>query len=117
MTRCGDLVIVDFPFTSGTRSKVRPALVVQNDADNRRLSNTIIAMVSGNITRAAEPTHLFIDPATPEGSSSGLHGRSVVVCVNLYTIEQTNILRTIGHLSSPHKQMIQACLKAALDLP
>jgi mRNA interferase MazF len=32
-----DVVLVDFPFTDGSGSKVRPALVVQNDRDNGRL--------------------------------------------------------------------------------
>jgi hypothetical protein len=31
--RC-DVVVVDFPFTDTRQSKVRPALVVQNDRDN-----------------------------------------------------------------------------------
>ena len=37
----GDVVLVDFPYPSGTGSKVRPALVIQNDKDNARLVNTI----------------------------------------------------------------------------
>lgn len=39
----GDVVLVDFPYTSGPHSKVRPAGVVQNDRDNQRLSKTIVA--------------------------------------------------------------------------
>jgi hypothetical protein len=34
MIRRGDVVIVDFPFTDTGLSKVRPAVVVQNDRDN-----------------------------------------------------------------------------------
>jgi mRNA interferase MazF len=113
----GDVILVDFPFTSGGQSKVRPALVVQNDVDNRRLSKTVVAMISGNLRRAAEPTHCLINPGTPEGASAGLHGLSVVVCVNLYTVEQADILRTIGHASAPILNKINNCLKAALELP
>ena len=43
MIRRGDVVIVDFPFTDVPTSKVRPALVVQNDVDNGRRRKTIIA--------------------------------------------------------------------------
>jgi mRNA interferase MazF len=116
MIRRGDIVLVDFPFTSGGKSKVRPALVIQNDTDNSRLTKTILAMISGNLRRRAEPTHLLIDPATPEGRSSGLHGPSVVVCVNLYTVEQADILRTIGHAPAAVLTQINNCLKAALEL-
>src|SRR2546428_342342 len=69
------------------------------------------------LRRAGDTTHCLIDPATPEGASSGLHGASVVVCVNLYTLEQTDILRRIGHLSAALLQRINACLKCALELP
>jgi len=117
MTSSGDVILVDFPFTSGGQSKVRPALVVQNDLDNHRLAKTILAMISGNLRRAAEPTHCLIDPGTADGASSGLHGPSVVVCVNLYTVEQADILRTIGHASATVLRQIDDCLRAALELP
>jgi mRNA-degrading endonuclease toxin of MazEF toxin-antitoxin module len=38
----GDVIIVDFLFSDRTGSKVRPALVVQADDFNARLSDTII---------------------------------------------------------------------------
>jgi mRNA-degrading endonuclease toxin of MazEF toxin-antitoxin module len=34
MTKRGDVVIIDFPFTDLPQSKPRPALVIQNDRDN-----------------------------------------------------------------------------------
>jgi len=117
MIRRDDVVLVDFQFPSGGQTKVRPALVVQNDLDNRRLLKTILAMISGNLRRAAEPTHCLIDPSTPDGASSGLHGPSVVVGVNLYTVEQADILKTLGHISAAVLRKINDCLKAALELP
>jgi mRNA-degrading endonuclease toxin of MazEF toxin-antitoxin module len=48
--RRGDIVIVAFPFATGGGGKNRPAVVVQCDRDNRRLSNTIVAMITGNVT-------------------------------------------------------------------
>lgn len=97
MTR-GDVVIVEFPYSDGRRGKNRPALIVQNDRDNRRLTNAVVAMISGNTLHATEPTQVFIDPATAIGASSGLHGPSVVKCCNLYTVRQQDILRNIGRL-------------------
>ena len=112
----GDVVIVDFPFTSGSQSKVRPALVVQNDRENRRLSKTIVAMLTGNLTRAAEPTHLLLNPATPDAASSGLHGPSLLSCVNLYTIDQSSVRRIIGELSGDAMRKVDVCLREALGL-
>ncbi len=62
----GDVVTVRFPFADGRTGKNRPALVVQNGIDNGRLTNTIIAMISGNTRHAHLPTQVLIDPADPE---------------------------------------------------
>lgn len=112
----GDVVIVDFPFTSGLQSKVRPALVVQCDRENHRLAKTIVAMITGNLRRAAEPTHLLIDPLTSDGGSSNLHGKSLVSCINLYTIDQASVVRTIGKLSPALMANLNLCLKDTLGL-
>lgn len=113
----GDVVLVDFPYTSGLRSKVRPAVVVQNDRDNQRLSKTIVAMVTGNVRRAGEPTHLLIDPVSPDHAATGLHGKSLVVCVNLFTVDQSCIMRTIGRMSGSALNQLNDCLRSALALP
>ena len=117
MTRRGDIVLVDFPYSDGSGSKVRPSLVVQNDADNVRLRNTVVAMITGNTQHANEPTQWLIDPSTPSGTSSGLHGRSVVKRNVLFTVDQRTILRTIGHLSAADMREIDSRLKSALQLP
>jgi len=116
MIRRGDVVIVDIPFTDVARSKARPAVVVQNDRDNGRVRKTIVAGITGNKLRLGDPSHFLIDPATPEGISAGIHGSSMVSCNNLFTIEQSKIRRTVGHLSDALKQKLNDCLKAALEI-
>jgi hypothetical protein len=71
-----------------------------------------------NISHAAvEPTQFLIDPATPEGTSSGLTMVSAVKYENLHTVSQAHIRRTVGHLSDALKQKLNDCLMAALQLP
>jgi mRNA interferase MazF len=115
MTR-GDVVIVEFPFADGRHGKNRPSLVVQNDRDNRRLANTMVAMISGNIGNAGEPSQVLVDPKTTEGASSGLHGPSVVKCCNLYTVRQQDVLRTIGRLTPLLMNEINMALRDALAI-
>ncbi len=112
----GDVVIVDFPYTDGRESKVRPALVVQNDKDNARLRDTVVALITGNISHANEVTHCLVDPDTPEGASSGLHGPSSVLCRHLYSVRQSLIIQIAGNLSDDLMQQVNDSLKAALDL-
>ena len=117
MIRRSDVIIVDFPYTDTGQSRVRPAVVVQNDRDNQRVRKTVIAMVTGNLRRRNEPTHLFVDPGGSDGASSGLSFPSLVVCNNLFTVEQAAVQQVIGHLSDVLKAKLNDRLKAGLALP
>ena len=112
----GDVVLVDYPFSDRTGSKVRPALVVQVDTLNRRITDTILAAISRS-THRASATQLFIDISTPEGIQTGLRQNSMIQCENLLTYDQGLILTKIGGLSTPLMEHVNDCLKAALDLP
>src|SRR3989442_14547630 len=92
----GDVVLTDFPFSTGAGIKRRPVVIVQNDKDNTRLVNTIIAQITGLTRRALEPTQLLIDVSTPDGKLSGLRFTSVINCVNLFTLEKAKIVRLLG---------------------
>ena len=117
MTSRGDVVIVAFPYVDGGRGKNRPALVVQGDGNNRRLLNTIVAMITGNIRLAlTEPTQFLVDPATTDGQASGLSHPSAVKCENLFTIRQQDIVRTIGSLPDSAMAQVESCLKATFEL-
>jgi mRNA interferase MazF len=112
----GDVVIVEFPYVDGQRGKNRPSLIVQNDRDNRRLANTVVAMISGNTRHAEEPTQVLVDPKSKAGNMSGLHGVSVVKCCILYTVRQQDIIRRIGHLTDELLMQVDGALKSALGL-
>jgi mRNA-degrading endonuclease toxin of MazEF toxin-antitoxin module len=46
--RRGEVVLVDFPSSETTGSKVRPALVVQAETLNQRLDDTLLALISSS---------------------------------------------------------------------
>ena len=113
----GDVVLVDYPYTTGGGTKVRPVLVIQNDRDNQRLLNTIVAQITGVTRRALEPKQLLIEIATPAGQQSGLRQDSVVNCANLLTLDRGRVIRKLGSLPDALMQKVNNCLKAALELP
>lgn len=113
----GDVVIVPFPFQDRPGQKIRPAVVVQSDAENRRLANTVLAMITGNLDDMGQPTTVLVDPQTADGAGSGLSGPSLVKCCNLATTRQRRVLQVIGHLSDAVMQRVNQALKAALELP
>src|SRR5688500_11123844 len=107
--RRGDVVLVDYPHYAGG-AKVRPALVIQNDRDNQRLLNSIVAQITSVTRRAAEPTQLIVKLATAEGQQSGLRQDSVVNCLNLLTLDRGKILRKLGSLPTSIMAQVNQCL-------
>lgn len=113
MTR-GEIVLVDFPYTDGQQAKSRPAVVVQSNAKNTTIQKTIVAMITGNLHRRGDLSHVFIDPAVDP--CLGVHGPSVISCINLFTIDQSAILRSIRSLTDPLVAQLDAALKHTLSL-
>lgn len=113
----GDVVLIDYPFSDAGGSKVRPVLVIQADIRNALLSNTIVAMITKNVSRVGiDPTQLLIDITTPDGVQAGLTLTSAVTCGNLFTLCEDLVRRKIGDLSAALMQQVNDCLKAALEL-
>lgn len=113
----GDVVLVNYPFASGTGSKVRPALVIQCDRNNQRLDNTIVAQITSRTRLAtSEPSQLLIELSSAAGKQAGLLSDSALSCENLYTVRRDSITRRIG--AFPESTMIQVdrCLKASLGI-
>ena len=112
----GDVVLVPFPFQDRLGEKIRPAVVVQSDSENRRLANTILAMITGNLDDAGHPTNVVIDPGRPEARDCGLRGVSLVKFCNLAAVRHRRILHVLGHLSPPMMGEVDLALKSALGL-
>ena len=113
----GDIVLVDYLFSDRTGSKLRPCLVVQNDADNQRLDDTIVAAISSNTSRASyRTTQVIISVANSKGQQSGLLNDSAVQCENIVTIDRQFVKRKIGTLAGTSLSEVDQALKTALAL-
>ena len=85
----GEIILVQFPYSSGAGSKLRPAVVVQPDFNNRRLTNVILAPITTTIQPAGESTQYLVDAGSSAGKAAGLRHTSVVTCENLTTVAQS----------------------------
>jgi mRNA interferase MazF len=113
----GEVILTYVANVGSPGGKVRPALVVQNDHNNARLNETIIAAITSNTTRVHEPTQLLVEVGTPDGAATGLLHDSAVRCERLHSIPQADVRRVIGRLSDALMRRVDDCLKAALGLP
>jgi mRNA interferase MazF len=113
----GDVVLLDFPFSDASGRKVRPAVVVQSDAHNRRMASTIVVLITKTIGRAGrQATQFLIRKDSIEGAAAGLHFDSAVICTNLYTVHEKFVRFRIGRLHDSLAPKLDGSLKAALGI-
>jgi mRNA interferase MazF len=94
--RRGDIVLVLFPDSNLRTSKRRPALVVQADQLDSGLPQTIVAMITSNLSRAGHPSRVVVHVAGVRANGSGLLMDSVIMTDNLATVRYSEIDRIIG---------------------
>ncbi|MDB9435902.1 MAG: type II toxin-antitoxin system PemK/MazF family toxin [Dolichospermum sp.] len=110
----GSVVLVLFPDSNLKTAKRRPALVVQSNNIGTGLSQTIIAMITSNVSRAGHPSRVFVNIATPEGKQTGLITDSVIMTDNLATVLDTEIDKVIGFWSE--MSLVDAALRHTLEI-
>ena len=113
----GDVVFLEFPFSDGSGAKVRPAVVLQSDRENQRLTSTVVVMISGSLNLVGrEPGHILIDIQSEDGRHSGLKYSSVVNIHSIYSVHTDRIERVSGTLSENLLRQIAEQLLETLDL-
>ncbi len=90
-------MLVDWPYSDHTGSKLRPAVVVQADFLNGLIDDTVLVQVT-RMAHGIPGTEVAIDPAQETGS--GLSHVSYASCANLLTANPALIDQTIGHVSA-----------------
>ena len=78
----GDIVLVPFPFTMGTSSKVRPAIVVSNSTVNNT-EDVILAQITSKPRK-----DVFTYPLENEKLSDSLKLSSQVRCHKIFIVQK-----------------------------
>lgn len=111
--RRGDLWMADFGEPVGSRpANIRPFLVLQADAINVSRINTVFgAALTSNLAWAEAPGNVYLEPY-----QSGLPKPSVVNMTQLATLNKTDLLEFIHHLSEVSMRDVEEGLRKVLDL-
>ncbi len=114
LTKRGDVVRVLFPNSNLTTAKRRPALVIQADNLNTGIRQTVVVMITSNLTRANHPSRVTVLLNSPEGVSAGLRLDSVIMTDNIVTVTETEIDSVLGTL--PDMSDVDAALRHTLGV-
>jgi mRNA interferase MazF len=113
----GDVILVSVSFvTDATRTKMRPAVIVQNDIGNRYSPNLIVVAISSRNPRRVYPTNFVVPEGSAEATSAGLDRTSVVQAEVVLTIPKSAVVRRLGRFSDRTMEAIDRCLRVSLAL-
>jgi mRNA interferase MazF len=109
----GDIVLVPFPFTDLSQTKLRPAVVLYTEPTNNDVTLCFITSQGIDTLFAGE---FLLDTADPEFSSTGLKVASKVRVTRIMTIERKLIARRLGTLGSNQIQILNSEIVRAFQI-
>jgi mRNA interferase MazF len=95
-----------------TNTKVRPALIIQNDMGNQYSPTTIVAPVTSMKPRSK--IYPFEVRVTPQ--ESGLPITSKILLNQIRTVDKTRLTTRIGQLSATKMLDVERAIKVSLAL-
>ena len=108
MYKKGTIVLVPFPFTDLSGSKVRPAVIV---SDGKIGADIVLVFITSQTKSKGK--HLV--QVVPD-AENGIKATSKIVCSKIATLEAKIILGELGSLSTSVVQSIDIELKKVLGL-
>lgn len=102
----GDVVLVGFPFTNLQTTKQRPAIVLSKSSYQQNRPDIILMAVTSQVR---EPL-AFGEYLIQDWQSAGLLKPSVLKPL-IATLEQSQVIKAIGHLTQRDLQSLQNTLK------
>lgn len=111
--RKGDIVLVQFPFSDLSQTKLHPALIL---AFNSILNEVTLCFISSRLVQTSSPDELVILKSDDEFHVTGLKVSSKIRVTKIMTIEQGLILRKLGKLSNKQTKKLNKTMIKAFQL-
>lgn len=97
MYKFGTIVLIPFPFTDLTSSKLRPAMIVSRTAKSRE--DLIVAFISSKIPSRIINTDFVLKSADPDFKLTGLKTGSVFKFDKIATLNAKLIIGELGFVT------------------
>ena len=105
MYQQGDIVLVAFPFTDLSGSKIRPAIVL---ASHKKSVDIVVAFITSQYKRSAH----FVVPIVPT-TQNGLKVASSIICDKIATLDKKVV---VGKIGVGHKSVIRGVTNELVKL-
>ena len=105
----GDVVLVQFPFSSNIGSKKRPAVIISNDDFNSQRNDMVLLAITSQVNKLTTGEALIKD-----WQRAGLLKPSAFKSV-IFTIEKKFIDKVIGKLITTDRNVLNNCIKQIIQ--
>ncbi len=106
----GDIVLVSFIYSEDTKTKFRPAIIINNDSYHCSRGEVIVAAITSKVGRKLGGDYLITG-----WKEAGLLHPSVVTGI-LRTIKQSMIHKKLGKMPAKDMKAVDIALREALGL-
>ena len=109
----GDIVLVEFPFTDLSQTKLRPALVLRS---NQPLNEVTLCFISSQNVASLTPEEFALTTSDSEFSMTGLRVSSKVRVTRVTTLQERLVVRRLGKLGKQQIQPLNIMMIQAFQL-
>lgn len=107
MPNQGDIVLIPIPFTDLSSQKRRPVIIISTDYYHQHFPDMLVVAMTSNPT----PTPYSFTITSADLTGGSLNRPGTVRVDKIYTLEQTLIVKTFGHVSGRTLSRIRAILR------
>jgi mRNA interferase MazF len=111
-----DVVLLSYPFTDLSASKVRPALVISPNSYNATNQDGVFVLITTNTTRRS-PYDIVVMRSHPEFPTTGLRFDSAIRIDKIATLNRKLYVATLGSAGSQLQADVEKQLRLFLELP
>lgn len=111
--KCGQIVLVQYPFTDDTGSKVRPALVVSADEFNRGEDFVVVPISSA--PTPDDPHCFHISDHSPHFQQTKLRQTSSIKWTKPFTASRLVVRRRLGTLARGPLAEVRSMIQGLFD--
>lgn len=111
----GNIVLIKYPFTDLTSTKVRPAIVVSSNGFTNQGQDAIFVCISSRTTNT-QPSDLVFSVSDPEFPNSGLKKSSLIKVGKIVCLSKVLTSRLLGEVGPNTMVKMREKLISILDL-
>ncbi|GAP96151.1 type II toxin-antitoxin system PemK/MazF family toxin [Leptolyngbya sp. NIES-2104] len=103
----GDIVLVNFPFTDLSQTKLRPALVVWISPNGE---DAVVCAITSQNLQTLQTDDFLIETTDLEFSETGLRVASKIRIARIATLSRSLVARKLGRLGTEQRNRLNAKL-------